>query len=173
MAKASQKRILVVDDEPDVRRYLVACIQDAGFKVETASDGLEALEKIKANAPDLITLDMVMPRHSGINVMRKLRKNEAWAHIPVIIITAHAKDEFGSKDVKELQAFTARHRPKFTFEKPITPERLVKAICEILGVKVDVEVEEKKDQEASREEIAKMLGKADDEALKKIREMLK
>jgi len=169
MAQASEKRILVVDDEPDVRNFLATCLKDAGFQVDTAIDGMEALEKLQQEIPDLITLDMVMPRHSGISVMRKLRRNEAWSNIPVIVITAHAKDEFGSQDFKELQAFTARHRPKFTFEKPITPERLVNAICDIL----EVEAVKDTDTESSREEIAKLLGKADANDLKKIRDMLK
>jgi len=171
MATAAEKRILVVDDEPDVRNFLATCIEDAGFQVETAGDGVEALEKIEANIPDLMTLDMVMPRRSGIKLMRKLRKHEQWAHIPVIVITAHAKDEFGSKDVKELQAFAARQRPHYTFEKPITPERLVTAIGEILKVEVNVA----KDDESSKtkEEIVNMLGKVDAEALNKIRDMLK
>ena len=92
-----------------------------------------------------------------------------------IYFACDAKDDFvscedaGSADFKELQAFTARHRPKFTFEKPITPERLVNAICEILGV----EAVKDKDTESSREEIAKLLGKADADDLKKIRDMLK
>jgi CheY-like chemotaxis protein len=131
MAHASEKRILVVNDEPDVRNFLIACIEDAGFKVEPAIDGVDAHEKIEANVPDLIILDMVMPRKSGINLMRKLRKNEKWAGIPVIVITAHANDEFGSDDMKELNTFANSHRPKITMEKPVTPERLVKAICEI------------------------------------------
>ena len=80
MAKASEKRILVVDDEPDVRNFLATCIEDAGFLVETACDGEDALEKIKANAPDLMTLDMVMPRRSGISLMRKLRVYAGPAH---------------------------------------------------------------------------------------------
>ncbi len=171
MAKAAEKRILVVDDEPDVRNFLATCIEDAGFFVETAGDGIEALEKVEANVPDLMTLDMVMPRRSGIKLMRKLRKNEKWAHIPVIVITAHAKDEFGSKDVKELQAFAARQRPHYTFEKPITPEKLVAAISEIL--KVDVDIEKDGDRAKTKEEIVGMLGKVDADALNKIRDILK
>jgi len=167
MAHASEKRILVVDDEPDVRNFLAACIEDAGFIVETAEDGMAALEKIEANVPDLMTLDMVMPRRSGISLMRKLRRNEAWADIPVIVITAHAKDELGSGDVKELQAFAARHRPKFTFEKPITPEKLVKAIAGILEVEVDIEEGAVKEE---RDSIKNLVKNADPETLKKIRQ---
>ena len=170
MAKASEKRVLVVDDEPDVRNFLAACIEDAGFQVEKASDGEDALEKIQAAVPDLMTLDMVMPRRSGISLMRKLRKNEAWAEIPVIVITAHARDELGSKDVKELQAFAARHRPHFTFEKPITPEKLVNAIAQILEVETEAaEVV----SDASREELSALLTKADGDTLSKVRELLK
>ena len=173
MTLASEKRILVVDDEPDVRNFLVTCIEDAGFKVESAIDGVDALEKIEANIPDLMTLDMVMPRKSGINLMRKLRKNEQWAKIPIIVITAHAHDEFGSEDIKEFNAFATRYRPKITMEKPITPERLIKAICEMLDVKpvmdecrVNISSDEKND-------IIKMICNSDEETLKKIREALK
>jgi CheY-like chemotaxis protein len=74
MAQASEKKILVVDDEPDVRNFLAACLEDAGFNVETAVDGIDALEKVEAFSPDLMTLDMVMPRMPGIKVIRELRK---------------------------------------------------------------------------------------------------
>ncbi len=170
MAHASEKNILVVDDEPDVRNFLAACIEDAGFKVETAVDGIEALEKIEANPPDLMTLDMVMPRQSGIQLMRKLRRNDKWAKIPVIVITAHAHDEFGSEDIKEFEAFAARHRPRYTMEKPVTPARLVKAIKEILNVEID-ETEEKT-LTSEREAIRKLINVSDPETLKKIHDML-
>jgi len=56
MAHASEKTILVVDDEPDVRNFLAACLEDAGFNVETAVDGLDALEKVETVKPDIMTL---------------------------------------------------------------------------------------------------------------------
>ena len=65
MAKANEKKILVVDDEPDVRNFLIACIQDAGFMVDSAVDGQDALDKIEKERPELITLDMNMPKMSG------------------------------------------------------------------------------------------------------------
>jgi CheY-like chemotaxis protein len=167
MTHVSQKKILVVDDEPDVRNFLAACIEDAGFNVETATDGIDALEKIQANIPDLMTLDMVMPRKSGISLMRKLRDNEKWANIPIIVITAHAHDELGSDDVKQFNAFATRHRPKYTMEKPITPASLVKAICEIL--EVDAESAKKPSE---KEEVKSMLNNCDPETLNKIHEML-
>ena len=166
MAHASEKRVLGVDDEPDVRNFLATCIEDAGFVVETAVDGVDALDKIKAKKPDLMTLDMVMPRHSGITLMRKLRQNEEWADIPVIVITAHARDELGSDDIKKFEAFATRQRPKHILEKPITPARLVKAIGEILEVAIDVEKSEK-------EQVRKLVEGTDGATLKKVLEMLK
>jgi len=166
MALASEKRILVVDDEPDVRNFLATCIEDAGFDVETAVDGVDALDKIKARKPDLMTLDMVMPRHSGINLMRKLRQNKEWAEIPVIVITAHAQDEFGSEDVQKFDAFAARQRPKHVLEKPITPASLVKAIGEILEVEIEEERSEK-------DKAKQLIDGTDTDTLKKVLEMLK
>ncbi len=173
MARASEKRILVVDDEPDVRNFLAACLEDAGFIVETAVDGVEALEKVKANTPDLMTLDMVMPRKSGIKVMRTLRENEKWARLPVIVITAHARDEFGSEDIKEFNAIASGLRPRYTLEKPVTPEKLVMSICEILGVAPETDLAEEKESRSERDELMKLVKESDEETLGKIRNLFK
>ncbi|NOY69007.1 MAG: response regulator [Deltaproteobacteria bacterium] len=167
MASASEKKVLVIDDEPDVRQFLATCIKDAGFQVDTASDGIQALEKVKSDMPDLMTLDMVMPRESGIKLMRKLRKNKEWADIPVIVITAHARDEFGSDDIKEFKAFTARHQAKCILEKPITPASIVKAICGIL----EVEPEEP-EISPEKNELKSMINNCDADTLARIRDML-
>ncbi|MCK5784429.1 MAG: response regulator [Desulfobacterales bacterium] len=168
MTKASEKRILVVDDEPDVRKFIAACVEDAGFNVDTAKDGEDALEKIKADPPDLMTLDMVMPKISGIQVLRRLRKNKEWAEIPVIVITAHASDEMGSEDIKQFTAFTSGQGPKHVLEKPITPASLVKAICKIL----DVDPEEAIKQSTEKNEVKSLINACDPDTLKKIRDML-
>jgi len=172
MAHASEKNILVVDDEPDVRNFLAACIEDAGFNVETAVDGVDALDKVKAKAPDLMTLDMVMPRHSGITLMRKLRQNEKWASIPVIVITAHAQDEFGSEEIKKFEAFAAHHRPKYFMDKPVTPAKLVKAIGEILEVEIASDMVEGKSETDEREKIKKLISQTDPDTLKKVLDVL-
>jgi two-component system alkaline phosphatase synthesis response regulator PhoP len=170
MAHASEKRILVVDDEPDVRNFLAACIRDVGFQVETAVDGEDALEKVDAKPPDLMTLDMVMPRKSGIQVIRTLRKEERFRKLPVIVITAHAHDEFGSDDVRDFYAFTSGLRPRYILEKPITPEKLVEAIAEILQVKPE---ETSSQVSSERQELMKMIQQTDEDTLKQISEMLR
>lgn len=170
MAHASEKKILVVDDEPDVRNFLAACIEDAGFQVDTASDGAEALEKVQADPPDLMTLDMVMPRVSGINLMRQLRNMDQFARLPVIVITAHAHDELGSEDIKGFNAFASGLRPRYTMEKPVTPKKLVKAISDILSV--DIEEIPGPGDENDRLKVIKMIGETDAATLKRIQSLL-
>ncbi len=170
MAHASEKRILVVDDEPDVRNFLATCIEDAGFQVETASDGAQALEKLQADPPDLMTLDMVMPRVSGISLMRQIRSMEPFAKLPVIVITAHAHDELGSEDIRGFSAFTSGLRPRYTMEKPVTPQKLVNAICEILDV--EAEAPNASATENERQKVIQMIGRTDGETLKKIQSLL-
>ena len=166
MALASEKKILVVDDEPDVRDFLSTCLEDAGFQVETAIDGFEALERIEKDPPDLITLDLVMPRISGIKLMRKLRKNEAWKKIPVIIVTAHAKDELGEKDLEELYAEEVTPVPEHIIEKPITPSSLVAGIGKILSVQTSVDVA------AERSDVLNAIKTCSPEKLKAIQGLL-
>ncbi|HSL60321.1 MAG TPA: response regulator [Desulfotignum sp.] len=169
MMKASEKKILVVDDEPDVRNFLTTCIQDAGFRVDSASNGQEALEKIERDLPDLMTLDMVMPRKSGIQLIRILRKNEKWSALPVIVITAHANDEFASDDIKVFNAFTSGLKPRRTIEKPVTPQVLVSTICEIL----QVVPEPRQPSESIDEEILlKMIRQSDSKTLQQIKQVL-
>ncbi len=170
MASASEKKILVVDDEPDVRNFLAACIEDAGFQVKTAVDGADALDKLQADPPDLMTLDMVMPRVSGISLMRRIRSMEAFARLPVIVITAHAHDEMGSDDIKDFNAFASGMRPRYTMEKPITPKKLVNAISEILDVETDAASVSGREDE--RQKVIQMIGRTDSETLKKIQSLL-
>jgi len=172
MAKASEKKILVVDDEPDVRNFLSTCIQDVGFIVDTAVDGQDALEKIEQEIPDLMTLDMVMPRKSGIELIRTLRKNDKWAKLPVIVITAHAQNEFASEDIKSFNAFTSGLKPRRTIEKPVTPEKLVNTICDILDVEPEIDIVDKKEITADEEKLLKMIREGDTEMRQQIKNFL-
>lgn len=167
--KASEKKILVVDDEPDVRNFLTTCIQDAGFMVDSASNGQEALEKIERDLPDLMTLDMVMPRKSGIELIRIMRRNEKWSKLPVIVITAHANDEFASDDIKVFNAFTSGLKPRRTIEKPVTPQVLIDTICDILEVMPEPRQPEETMDEAT---LLKMIRQSDSKTLQQIKQVL-
>ena len=172
MAKANEKKILVVDDEPDVRNFLTACIQDAGFIVDSAVDGQDALDKIEKERPDLMTLDMNMPKMSGIKLIRILRRDKELSQLPIIVVTAHAHSEFASEDVKTFNAFTSGLKPKRIIEKPVTPEVLIKTICEILDVEPVTDIAAGKPISSDESNLAKMLQGSDPETLQKIKDLL-
>ncbi|MCB5190010.1 response regulator [Methylobacillus arboreus] len=81
------KHILVVDDSATDRLYLSEVLQKAGFEISTAEDGQDCLDKVQALMPDLILMDVVMPRLNGFQATRSLSRNAATAHIPVIVCT--------------------------------------------------------------------------------------
>ena len=85
--------ILVVDDEPFNVDYLIQELEDFGVNTITASDGLEALDQIKKHSPDLVLLDIMMPKMDGFGVLAKLKADEDQRNIPVIIISAHSEME--------------------------------------------------------------------------------
>ena len=86
------QKILVVDDSFTDRFYLTELLVDAGFTVTTAENGEECLEKVAADAPDLVLMDVVMPGLNGFQATRALSKNPLTAHIPVIMYRQGAGD---------------------------------------------------------------------------------
>jgi DNA-binding response OmpR family regulator len=83
-----KKKILLVDDEKSILKLLTTRLSYAGYEIVTAGDGLEAIEKAKSEAPDLIILDVMMPKMDGFTVNKKLKENDQTKDIPVIISTA-------------------------------------------------------------------------------------
>ncbi len=127
--------VLVVDDERDIAFYLGSVLEDAGMNVVTAHDGDEALAAMKHQAPDLISLDLVMPKKSGIRFMRELRKNREWSRIPVIIVTAHARNQKIRQDLDQVLAESTMVGPSLYLEKPVTPRSYLQSISDVLGVR--------------------------------------
>jgi PleD family two-component response regulator len=81
------KRILIVDDEKLVVQALTQKLQQAGFRTEAAFDGKEALAKINQSKPDLVLLDIIMPKLDGISMLKKLKASDKTKNIPIIILT--------------------------------------------------------------------------------------
>ncbi len=94
-AKVQQntKRILVVDDEEDLVVMISKALRYKGYEVITANDGQEGLEKAKTQKPDLIVLDLMLPRINGYKVCGLLKKDTRYAKIPIILLTAKANAE--------------------------------------------------------------------------------
>ena len=85
---SSPRRVLVVDDDPDIREMLSRTLQRQGWVVSTAEDGRAALDSVAAAKPDLILLDLMMPRMDGFEFVTELRRLQEWRSIPIIVITA-------------------------------------------------------------------------------------
>jgi two-component system alkaline phosphatase synthesis response regulator PhoP len=87
---SDKKKILVVDDEPDFAGIVQQNLEKEGFEVEVAYDGEEGLEKVQANPPDAIVLDVMMPGKDGYQVCSELKADDRFADIPIILLTAVA-----------------------------------------------------------------------------------
>jgi CheY-like chemotaxis protein len=174
MVTPSEKTILVVDDEPDVLLFLQTALEDAGFNVLTASNGDEALEKVKVSPPHFISCDLVMPKKSGVRFLYELRKHKEWSKIPIVIVTAHARDELGSKDLKEILDGKVLSGPEVYLEKPIRAEAFVNMVKRELGIPLG-ETPPAKVAEATedlKKKIQDLLASADPEALKEAARIL-
>ena len=170
MEQARDKTILVVDDEPDVREYLKTVLEDAEFKVVTAADGVEALEMIHREKPDFISLDLIMPRKSGHKLLYELKKDKELSRIPVLIVTAHARDELGKDSLEDLLSNRVMSGPGTYLEKPVNPLSYVRSVQRALGIE---ESEEAEDKLSLRGELQQELQGADADALRQALEALK
>ncbi len=95
---ADKRRILLVDDEPNILKIISRRLTAEGFEVSLAMDGEVALEKAKAEMPNLIILDVMLPKLSGYEVCRQLKQDERYRKIPILMLTALAQqsdEEFG------------------------------------------------------------------------------
>ncbi|WP_022729328.1 response regulator transcription factor [Fodinicurvata sediminis] len=85
--------ILLVDDEPNIVLSLEVLLRGAGYHVRVAPDGEAALQACQDHRPDLIILDVMLPRRDGYDVCRLLREKAAWRAVPIIMLTARGRDE--------------------------------------------------------------------------------
>ena len=115
------KKILVVDDEADVRRYITAILAKGGYETVTAEDGAGALEVAQQEKPDLVVLDLQMPNQSGTDFYRKMSKDKDLGAVPVIVVSGLAGRHL------------AVTKPVAVFDKPIDPEELLAAVGKALG----------------------------------------
>jgi DNA-binding response OmpR family regulator len=86
------KRVLIVDDEVNIVISLEFLLEQAGYHVRVANNGEEGLEKIATFEPDLVLLDVMMPRMNGFEVCRRVRENPAWQDIKIIMLTAKGRE---------------------------------------------------------------------------------
>ncbi|VAW30838.1 hypothetical protein MNBD_CHLOROFLEXI01-4115 [hydrothermal vent metagenome] len=117
--------VLVVDDEVEIRQLLSTMLTMMGYQSFTAEDGLDALEKIPECQPDILILDVMMPRMDGLTLCRKLRDSQETAALPIIMLSGKAHQEA----IREgLQAGANRY-----LVKPTGLDELTRNISEVLG----------------------------------------
>lgn len=117
--------VLVVDDEPMARTLLRLMLVRAGFEVSEAEDGYDALEKIEAELPDLVILDVMMPGMDGFSVCRAVRESARTAQLPVIMLSAKT-------DLESVNRGLRAGANKY-LTKPISPDELTRQVRSILG----------------------------------------
>ena len=120
-----EKTILIVDDEEDIRELVEITLEDSQYHLCTAGDGKAGLEAIQQQRPDLVILDWMMPRLSGLEVVRKLREDPRTASIPVVFLTSQDASDH-QEDVRALGIFSYLH-------KPFSPLELIQTVQKALA----------------------------------------
>jgi twitching motility two-component system response regulator PilH len=128
------RKILVVDDDPDVRLFSVTVIEENGYTALEAGDGEQGLQLIEKEHPDLVLLDVLMPRESGVRLYRHLKTHDQLKDLPVIILSGISRRSF-LRSQKALEAFgdLPVPEPQIYLEKPVEPDELAEAIRSVLA----------------------------------------
>jgi CheY-like chemotaxis protein len=128
------RKILVIDDDPDIISFLTALLQDNGYEACSAKNGEEGWEKVREEHPDLICLDLLMPQKSGVKLYGQIRKDPALKRLPVIMITGFGPPEYPGIDFKRfIHHRSAVPPPDGYLEKPIDRDELLAVITRVLG----------------------------------------
>ena len=128
------KKVLIVDDDVDIRKVVSKLVEKSGYEAIEAKNGVEGMGKVREDKPDLIILDMLMPKESGIRMYHELKTEEALKDIPVIVLSAIPKKSF-LRSQKVLDEFAGQSvpEPEAYIEKPEEPEELIALMKKILG----------------------------------------
>lgn len=120
------KRVLIVEDDAAIIELLRFLLEQEGLEVEVARDGLKALDKMEAFSPDLVLLDLRLPKLEGMDVLWEMRQNPRWNNVPVVIISVDSSPQ------TMLQGW--RLGVDSYFIKPFDPDELIRVIRRILSV---------------------------------------
>ncbi len=146
------KQILVIDDDHNAVKYLSALLSEHGYDPVPAYDGAEGLQKIRQAKPDLIVLDVMMPKKSGFVLFKQLKQDDAYKDIPILMVTgvAGVLEELNDQQYKTLEKpyDSLREslkkkiremreeglvRPEMFMDKPVDPDSFVTKVRQLLG----------------------------------------
>ena len=120
-----KRRVLVVDDEPDVLLLCRVNLEFEGYEVVEAADGVEALEKVRTQRPDVVLLDVMMPRKDGWQVLAELKEDDQLSDIPVVMLTAKVQEQ------DKIRGWSAGAAEYIT--KPFSPLSLSQVLDDVLA----------------------------------------
>jgi len=129
------KKVLIVDDEQSIVIYLTTVLDDGGYATCSAMDGQEGLRLARAERPDLICLDVMMPKHSGVSLYKEIKRDPALKSVPVMFISAYNR----IRDLRDPVTFrkmipdTAIPQPELCMEKPIAVPEFLEAVSKLTG----------------------------------------
>jgi len=126
---SAEPKILVVDDDPDILDAITTILSTQPYSIDTARDGIECVDKVRAGVPDLIVLDLLMPNKDGFAVVRELRDNPRYAKVPILILTSVRED--ASRRRYELETGLAMDVQDY-LEKPVSPADLLERVSNLL-----------------------------------------
>jgi CheY-like chemotaxis protein len=124
------KKVMVIDDEQDIQMYLMAALEDEGYETCSTEPGASVESVLDAEKPDLIVLDIMMPRRSGISIYKRMRATSAYRHIPIMLISgmSNTKD-FMPDGFRELVQDDDIPLPDAFVEKPVK----IPSFLEVVG----------------------------------------
>ncbi len=123
-------KVLVVDDDPDIIEAITTVLESVEeYDVRTARDGVECMEAVKEDVPDLLILDLLMPRKDGFAVVRDLRENPRYRDLPVMILTSVREDASYRRYELEMGV---RMDVQDYIEKPVPPAELMRRVGNLL-----------------------------------------
>jgi len=124
-----QPYIIVADDDPDILEAVTTVLASQPYRVATARDGLQCLDMVRKQTPDLLILDLLMPRMDGFGVIRELQADPAHAGLPIMVLTTVVED--ASRRRYELE--TGRDlRVRSYLQKPVAPQELLRSVGQVL-----------------------------------------
>jgi CheY-like chemotaxis protein len=129
------KRVLIVDDDESVRMFVTAIMEDEGWVCSEARNGVECMDAVEQEVPDLIILDYQMPKMDGFEAFRRLRDNHTTEKVPIIILSGinESDAEVVSYTAEDLEAAFGVPKPEGFVDKPVTADHLRKCIMGVIG----------------------------------------
>jgi CheY-like chemotaxis protein len=147
------KKVLIIDDDVNAVKFLTVVLEENGYEVGSAFDGQAGLETLKEESPDLLILDVMMPKKSGFTLFKQIRKDERWKDLPVLMLTGVAgvleeldEESQESDDLRPYDSLREALRKKITqmrdeglikpdmfLDKPVDPDLFIERVKAVIG----------------------------------------